>query len=197
MKEVFQIELARKGIHAFNAVIPLIHLYIIKNKFMMLCILSCFIVFCFFIEIFRMKESKTFNFINYFLGFMMRNNEKKGELTGATWVFVGFLFTIILIPYPYSILSMLFLSFGDTFAAIVGTSLPLIKIGNKTFSGFIGCFVACLSIGFILNLDISHEIILIGSLMAAIVEIIPIPINDNFTIPVFSGLVMYLTSMII
>ena len=37
---------------------------------------------------------------------MMRDNEKKGEITGATWVFTGALFTILLVPDPYNIISL-------------------------------------------------------------------------------------------
>ena len=63
---------------------------------------------------------------------MMRKKEKKGEITGATWVFVGALFTILLVPDPFNIISLLFLSIGDTFAAIIGIKYPYIKLGRKT-----------------------------------------------------------------
>jgi glycerol-3-phosphate acyltransferase PlsY len=128
---------------------------------------------------------------------MMRDNEKEGELTGATWVFVGALFTILLVPYPYSILALLFLSVGDTFAAIIGIKFPLIKVGEKTLSGSAAGFLACIIIGFIVDLSIRYEIVFFGAIMAMVIELIPLPINDNLSIPLFSGSAMYFFSLVL
>ena len=117
-------------------------------------------------------------------------------LTGATWVFLGALFTFILIPYPYSILALLFLSVGDTFAAIIGISFPFIKIGNKTLSGFIAGFISSILVGICFNLSVSMYILIFGALMASVIEIIPLSLNDNITIPLFSGSMMYFISII-
>ena len=127
----------------------------------------------------------------------MRDNEKEGELTGATWVFVGALFTILLVPYPYSILALLFLSVGDSFAAIIGIKFPLIKVGGKTLSGSAAGFLACIIIGFIVDLSIRYEIVFFGAIMAMVIELIPLPINDNLSIPLFSGSAMYFFSLVL
>jgi glycerol-3-phosphate acyltransferase PlsY len=128
---------------------------------------------------------------------MMRDNEKEGELSGATWVFVGALFTILLVPYPYSILALLFLSVGDSFAAIIGIKFPLIKVGEKTLSGSAAGFLACIIIGFIVDLSIRYEIVFFGAIMAMVIELIPLPINDNLSIPLFSGSAMYFFSLVL
>ena len=128
---------------------------------------------------------------------MMRSFEKQGSLTGSTWVFVGALITIILVPHPFSLLALFFLAFGDTLAALVGMKFPFIKIGNKTLSGSLACFIMCLSVGLIFDFEISLEIILIGAFTATIVELISIKINDNILIPVFSGCSMYLASFVL
>ena len=112
-------EFARKAIHISNAIIPLSYLYLIQDNIDMIIILAFFLVLCFFIEIARKENYLVSIFFSKQLSFMMRDDEKKGEITGATWVFVGALFTILLIPYPYSIYALLFLSVGDTFAAIL------------------------------------------------------------------------------
>jgi len=107
------------------------------------------------------------------------------------------LITIILVPQPFSLLALFFLAFGDTLAALVGMRFPFIKIGNKTLSGSLACFITCLFIGIILDFEISSEIILIGAFTATIVELISIKINDNILIPVFSGCAMYLGSFVL
>ena len=128
---------------------------------------------------------------------MMRENEKKGALTGATWVFVGALFTILLIPYPFSILSLLFLSVGDTFAAIIGMQFPYLKLGEKTLSGSIAGFIACIIIGLIIDIDTSNDILIFGAFMAMFIEITPLPFDDNVTIPIFSGFSMYFYNVVV
>ena len=71
------------------------------------------VIFCFFIEIFRNQNSFISKFFAKYLSFMMRNFEKRGSITGSTWVFVGALITIILVPQPFSLLALFFLAFGD------------------------------------------------------------------------------------
>ncbi len=189
-------ELSRKAIHLSNIIIPLGYLYIFQDKIDMLIILAFLLIFCFFIEIAREGNSLISNFFYKNFNFMMRGNEQKGELTGATWVFVGALFTILLIPPPYSILALLFLAVGDTFAAIIGIQFPLIKLGDKTISGSIAGFIVCISIGLIIDLNVSYETIFFGAFMAMLIELIPLPIDDNVRIPVFSGLSMYIYNII-
>ena len=190
-------EIFRKVIHIFNIIIPLFHIYILKDKIDMIIFLSAMVIFCFFIEIFRSQSSFISKFFEKYLFFMMRSFEKQGSLTGSTWVFVGALITIILVPQPFSLLALFFLAFGDTLAALVGMRFPFIKIGNKTLSGSLACFIMCLSVGLILDFEISSEIILIGAFTATIVELISIKINDNILIPVFSGCAMYLGSFVL
>ena len=189
-------EVARKAIHLSNAIIPLSYYYFFQNKIDMIIVLASFLIFCFFIEIYRKNNHILSNFFSNWLEFMMRDKEKKGGVTGATWVFVGALFTILLVPEPYSIISLLFLSVGDTCAAIIGKNFPYIKLGKKTFSGAMACFFSCLGVGLLIDIPISYEVIILGSFMAMFIEIMPLPINDNVSIPIFSGLSMYYFSTI-
>ena len=190
-------EISRKAIHIFNIIIPLFHIYIFKNKIDMIIFLSAMVIFCFFIEIFRSQNSFISKFFEKYLFFMMRSFEKQGSLTGSTWVFVGALITIILVPQPFSLLALFFLAFGDTLAALVGMKFPFIKIGSKSLSGSLACFIMCLIVGLFLNFETSSEIILIGAFTATIAELTSIKINDNISIPVLSGCAMYLGSIIV
>ena len=197
MNDIIKSEFARKAIHLSNVIIPLSYYYFFPDKIDMIIILAFFLIFCFFIEIYRKKNLKLSRFFSNWFEFMMRDKEKKGDLTGATWVFAGALFTILLVPDPFNILSLLFLSFGDTFAAIIGTKLPYIKIGRKTLSGSIAGFFSCIIIGLVIDIPINIEIIILGAFMAMFIEVLPLPVNDNVSIPIFSGLSMYYFSLII
>ena len=189
-------EIFRKFIHVLSAIIPLCHIYVFKEKIDMILFLSLMLIFCFFIENAR-NNPQTNKVFKKYLFFMMRNFEKKGSLTGATWVFVGSLLSIIIVPSPFCIIALFFLSFGDTFAAIIGIKYPYFKIGEKTLSGSFACFIACLGVGFIFNQKLDIEILIFGALVASVVELTSFNINDNVSIPLVSGCAMYIVSMII
>ena len=197
MNGLIKSEVARKAIHLSNAIIPLSYYFFSPDKIDMIIVLASFLILCFFIEIYRKNNLKLSRIFSNWFEFMMRDEEKKGELTGATWVFVGALFTILLVPDPFNIISLLFLSFGDTFAAIIGRKFPYIKLGRKTLSGSIAGFLACIAIGLVIDIAITYEIIILGAFMAMFIEALPMPVNDNVSIPVFSGLSMYYFSLII
>ena len=128
---------------------------------------------------------------------MMRDSEIEGEITGATWVFAGSLITIILIPKPFCFLALFFLAIGDTFAALIGMNYPFIKIGRKTLSGSIACFVTCCIIGYSSSFGIDTNIIIFGALIATLTELSSMKINDNLSIPIFSGISMYFMNIVL
>ena len=72
-----------------------------------------------------------------------------------------------------------------------------IKIYNKTLEGALAGFVICLMSGLIIDLNISILILTIGALSATIIELLPISIDDNLRIPLFSGTVMYAMSIVL
>ncbi len=191
MKQFEVRELSRKIIHFLNMVIPLTHVYLIKDRMGMVIFLSFMLIFCFFIEVYRNQYFMLHKFFKKYLHFMMRESEKDGEITGATWVFAGSLITIILIPKPFCIVALFFLAVGDTFAALVGINYPFLKIGRKTLSGSTACFVTCCIIGLFFSFGLNTSTIIFGALIATLTELSSMKINDNLSIPIFSGLSMY------
>ena len=191
MKQLEVSEFSRKIFHLLNMVIPLIHVYFIEDRMEMLIFLSLMLIFCFFIEVFRTQYFILHKFFKKYLHFMMRDSEKEGEITGATWVFAGSLFTIILIPKPFCIVALFFLAVGDTFAALVGMNYPFLKIGRKTLSGSIACFVTCCIIGLLFSFGLNTSTIMFGAFIATLTELSSMKINDNLSIPIFSGVSMY------
>ena len=191
MKQLEVSEFSRKIFHLLNMVIPLIHVYFIEDRMEMLIFLSLMLIICFFIEVLRTQYFILHKFFKKYLHFMMRDSEKEGEITGATWVFAGSLFTIILIPKPFCIVALFFLAVGDTFAALVGMNYPFLKIGRKTLSGSIACFVTCCIIGLLFSFGLNTSTIMFGAFIATLTELSSMKINDNLSIPIFSGISMY------
>ena len=191
MKQLEVSEFSRKIFHLLNMVIPLIHVYFIEDRMGMLIFLSLMLIFCFFIEVLRTRYFILHKFFKKYLHFMMRDSEKEGEITGATWVFAGSLFTIMLIPKPFCIVALFFLAVGDTFAALVGMNYPFLKIGRKTLSGSFACFITCCIIGLLFSHSLNTSTIIFGAFIATLTELSSMKINDNLSIPIFSGLSMY------
>ena len=191
MKQLEVSEFSRKIFHLLNMVIPLIHVYFIEDRMGMLIFLSLMLIICFFIEVLRTRYFILHKFFKKYLHFMMRDSEKEGEITGATWVFAGSLFTIMLIPKPFCIVALFFLAVGDTFAALVGMNYPFLKIGRKTLSGSIACFITCCIIGLLFSHSLNTSTIMFGAFIATLTELSSMKINDNLSIPIFSGLSMY------
>ena len=191
MKQLEVSEFSRKIFHLLNMVIPLIHVYFIEDRMGMLIFLSLMLIICFFIEVLRTRYFILHKFFKKYLHFMMRDSEKEGEITGATWVFAGSLFTIMLIPKPFCIVALFFLAVGDTFAALVGMNYPFLKIGRKTLSGSVACFITCCIIGLLFSHSLNTPTIMFGAFIATLTELSSMKINDNLSIPIFSGISMY------
>lgn len=124
------------------------------------------------------------------LGIMLRDNEIHGKFNGATWFLFGGTITVFFFAMPVAVPALLFLTVGDTFAAIGGKLYPVGKIGDKTLSGTAAGITTSLGAAYLVNQTLPLEIIILGAVSAMGVELLPVPLNDNLTIPVFSGTVM-------
>ena len=121
---------------------------------------------------------------------MLRDDESRGEITGATWLLIGSCLTIGLFSKEIAVPALLFLTVGDTFAAIVGITFPMGRIKGKTISGSVTGLVLSLAVILPIMHEINAEILILGGVAAMLIELSPIPLNDNLTIPVLSGFIM-------
>jgi acyl phosphate:glycerol-3-phosphate acyltransferase len=133
----------------------------------------------------------------WFLGFF-HSMAKAGEttsLTGTTYMLMASLASFILFPKNVAALAVAFLAIGDSLAGIVGRSIGKRQILGKTIEGDLTCFFSCAVTGMVFyfaGISIAWPIILIGAFTASLSEAMPIPINDNLTMPLLSGAVMTL-----
>jgi dolichol kinase len=127
-------------------------------------------------------------FRKYFNG-MMRTHELDGKLTGASYVLIGSFITVTLFPRYIAVLALLFASFGDTLAALYGKKFGKIKIWNKTLEGTIAGIIACILVAQFIP-EVSNIVKYSGAFAAMFIELMPIRIDDNLRIPLFSGIIM-------
>jgi len=178
-------EVQRKSIHLATTIIPLAYISIIPQKehiFLICLILSIGFLLADILRMFWKTAEKYFKMI---FSALLRENELKSDLTGATYLFIGMTLAAFLFPKEIAVLVMLFLSIADPSAAITGKLAPIKKIFNKSIGGFLG-FLFCAIIIVIIVSGFSF-IGLIVAFAAAIVELLPLKINDNLTIPVVTG----------
>lgn len=188
VRKITRIELGRKLIHLASSVIPLGFWLagrdtgILVLGIMTLALLSA--------ELLRMTTLWGRRQYDRFFGQLTRPAEAH-HLTGASFLFLGSLSAAILFPSNVAILAMLFLSLGDSAAALVGQSIGRLRLGAKTLEGTAACFAVCLLIA--LAGDMPLSVALAGALTAALAELIPwAVINDNVAIPLFAGGMMTL-----
>lgn len=190
-------EFIRKLLHLSNLVIPFTYLFYFDSKVEALIILLPITLLAFLIEYLRINSISVKNIFDKYLFSMLRNHEKSGKYTGATWVFISSTLSIGIFPKDIAIISLIYMSIGDTAAGLIGRKFGRIKIYNKTLEGALAGFIVCLIVGLMIDLNLSKTVVAIGALSAAIIEFMPISIDDNLRIPLFSGTVMYVMSIVL
>lgn len=125
--------------------------------------------------------------------------EEEGfRLTGSTYLLLSSLAVFLLFDKYVAIASLLFLSIGDLMATVVGGKFGKRIVLKKSLEGSLACLASCLLIGMAMT-RVSPVMVLpvavVGAASATIVELLPIPIDDNLTIPLFSAGIMTLAML--
>ena len=186
-------EYKRKLIHLFNLAIPFSYLYVFPEKWVFVKFLSILMVLFIIFDILRHKVAWVKSLFTLFINSMLRSHEQEGKLTGATWVMIGAVISIILFSKPVAIIALIFMSLGDSAAGLIGQRYGKHKIWNKSWEGFFGGLFVCIIVGMNYSL-LPMTISLSGAVAAMVMEILPIPLDDNFKIPLGSGAIMMMLS---
>jgi dolichol kinase len=128
-----------------------------------------------------------------FRSFIRPNEEHK--LTGTAPYVLGIGFSLYAYTQPVASAAICFLAFGDVAATSIGERFGKTKIGDKSLEGTAAFIVAAALSGFLLSLlgvYLPAWVMVLGALVAAGVELLTLPINDNLLIPLAAGGVMEL-----
>ncbi|MBC8214353.1 MAG: hypothetical protein H8E71_06925 [Candidatus Marinimicrobia bacterium] len=178
-------EIKRKLFHLSSSVIGISLLLVGKSIVLPITILLTFIVL--FFDIIRNRNTIIKDLYNKLFQIMTRPQESN-NLTGASWLLFGASITMLLFDELPSATGLLFLSIGDSVAALFGRKYGKTKIGHKSLEGSIAFFISCVIISlFIPGLNIWVGVI--SASVATVVELVGIfKLNDNFTIPIVTAL---------
>ena len=131
-----------------------------------------------------------------FSHFRSFTKEKERERTSSTTLFLlSCLLTILVFNKAVAIAAMLMLVFGDPIAEVIGVRWGRVPLLGKTLEGTLGGLVACLLATAPLaatSLGPTPLVLAAGAAAAALFELIPLWIDDNFSIPLGAGAVMTL-----
>ncbi len=128
-----------------------------------------------------------------FSSFIRTSEEHK--LTGTAPYVLGVGLSLYVYSSGIAAAAICFLALGDVAATTVGERYGKTKIGDKSLEGTTAFVVAALAAGIFLSLaglSVPLWVITIGALVAAGVELLSLPVNDNLVIPIVSGGVMEL-----
>lgn len=123
--------------------------------------------------------------------------KEAGKFSSMTIFLVATFITFLLFQRTIACLAILFIIFGDLLGKFFGLQYGKVKIFNKTLEGSIAFFSACLMAGFIFShyVNLPAFIWLIGALSATITELLPLGVDDNFSVPIVSASTMLVTTV--
>jgi dolichol kinase len=182
------VEIKRKLVHLATLVIP--GGYAFTSETTVLTFLIPFFLLYLVVDLLRHFHPGVASlFQKHFFGRVLREKEKP-TLMGSTYFLFSSILTILLFPKSVAIASLLILILSDTAAALAGKGFGRIPVFGKTLEGSITFLVSSLLIVWIYPCleRLSGSFAALG---AAVVEVLPLPLDDNLTIPLVAGAIMF------
>ena len=179
-------EIKRKLMHFFTLIYPIAYNVLPLN--VSLGISGGLVIADIIVESFRFVFPSFNKFTLRLFDGYYRDAETK-HISTLIWTFSGSFLTMYLVSDRNIVTaSLLYLVFGDSLACLFGMRFGRIKtFGLKTLEGSLACFAVCFLCGIFF---LPWQLALLGALIATIVELLPLPMSDNFWVPVVSCLAL-------
>ncbi len=182
-------ELRRKSIHLLGLAVPIGYAFTTRQT--TLIIVGFLVAVALLVELLKVLSPAFRNLFVRMFSPMLRSRERKGEFTGATYYLIGSFLCILFFDKTLAIVCLCFLTLGDLFAAVIGKQWGRIKLfSRKSLEGSLACFIVCALIALLMKFH--PAVAITGAVVATLIELLPIGLDDNLTMPLISGLVMEL-----
>lgn len=192
------LHLARKIFHALGVMLIFwLYQILTRDQGIMALVVATSLVLA--LDISRLRWPKLNRLTFTWFGFLLRRDEAT-KISGISSLLLGVLLIVFLLPSQVTNLAILYLAFGDPFASAIGVVYGKDKIlPNKSLQGFLGAFAICTVISLI-YFHVTHILMerwllgaLIGGLIGALSELVAVrKLDDNFSIPVVSGALLWI-----
>ncbi|RZN39773.1 MAG: hypothetical protein EFT35_03660 [Methanophagales archaeon ANME-1-THS] len=179
-------EAKRKTIHSCGVAIPVVYLFS-EKEVIILAFLSAFFIISI-IEWLRFRGLIALPFL--------RTTERK-KIAAYVFFMIGAFISILIFEKRIAIAAILMLALGDTVAALAGALMtgdnPWYEKRIKPPEVMLAMFMTSLLIGYLVLGSL--PIAVLGTIGATVADGVPlkvqgISVDDNLTIPVFSGILM-------
>jgi dolichol kinase len=143
-------------------------------------------------EALRLNNARLNKWSTLHIGIILRDKEQF-QPTGTTLLLLASLIVFLLFDKYIAITALLFVAIGDLAASVVGEKYGKHMVLDKSWEGSTACLVSCLAIGMLmtrLSPTMTIPVVAYGAIYATVFEILPIPVDDNFTMPLFSAMAM-------
>ncbi len=198
---------ARKGYRIIMGLIFPVVYYFSPNRIPAVCIISFFLLLIIILEVERHRHPGLWPYVTKRTYGKIFKKEP-GRILGSTYFLAASLLSILIFEKGIAIAALLFSTFGDAASTIVGVKYGRTKLfRGKSLEGSLAFFIICFFVGLFLicsrrmfiDLDGPARLllILIGSFAASLIEVLPIRLDDNLTIPLFSGAVMEMVKRVV
>ncbi len=197
-------EFYRKAIHVFSTIIPVIYYFTSREFIVGLVGTGTLIMIV--LDILKAYTVMFEKLYKSVLGFILREDEKDFKrtlFTGGTFYAIGIFLALLIFRMEIAIFSILVMIWCDTMAALIGKKFGKKKIfRNRTFAGSTAFIVTGIAIVLILQEvfpDFNfYKAGFITVIAAAIFELFGWEkINDNLSLPLFSGIVFIILNNIL
>ncbi len=124
--------------------------------------------------------------------------EQSYKPIGTTYALISSLIVFLLFEEYIAVAALFFMSIGDSLAGEIGEHFGRHGIFKKSLEGSLACLVTCLIIAVVMSVVwpvIPVPAAMLGAVSATIVELLPVPIDDNLTVPVISAGIMMLVAL--
>jgi len=190
-------EAQRKAIHMGSILVPLGLLYQWlpwpRGKVEWRWFLLSLTLIAMAIDVVRIHDRRIGRYFRQFFGRLIREHERV-NLLGSTYLLIAALLAVEIFPRPIAAAALGFTILGDAMAALVGKAYGRRRLFGKTLEGSAAGLAACLLWAAFLAAAgwVAWPVAVAGALVASLIELLPIPLDDNLGMTLFAGYTMKL-----
>lgn len=192
----FRMEIFRKLIHLSSISIPVF--YFFTPRVTALIVAASLTVAAVLIDIGRHRSGPVKSVFDALFGSVLRHHETRSDtrrLNGGTYVLIAATLSILIFPKLIAITGFLILILSDLAAALIGKKFGSRRFLGKTLEGSTAFFiVALVVIAATPKVEYAAGEYLVGcvaALAGTIVEALPTRVDDNLSIPLSVGFVLW------
>ena len=123
---------------------------------------------------------------------------EESRITGASYMLLGTVGAFVLFSKDVAILAVFFAALGDPIAAMIGIRVPGKRVFGKSLLGTMAMIAVALGVAGILHVTAGIGVrwpVVVGAMVAGIVELLPLPLDDNLRVPIVAGTAMTFLGM--